>query len=79
MSKDFSREVVADPCTYTLGDPTGPLVVLRVPDKAALPREKRWEGDLPGTTLALTPEADQVDEGRPAGALPHPATARFHL
>ena len=44
--------VAADPCTHTLGDPTGPLVILRVPDKEALPSETRWEGDLPGTTLA---------------------------
>jgi hypothetical protein len=44
--------VAADPCTYTLGDPTGPLVILRVPKREALPSETRWEGDLPGTTLA---------------------------
>jgi putative DNA primase/helicase len=35
-----------------LGDPSGPLVILRVPDKEDLPAETRWEGDLPGTTLA---------------------------
>jgi putative DNA primase/helicase len=50
--KRLTRVVAADPCTYTLGDPTGPLVILRVPDKEALPQETRWEGDLPGTTLA---------------------------
>jgi hypothetical protein len=44
--------VAADPWTYTLGDPTGPLVILRVPVKEAFPSETRWEGDLPGTTLA---------------------------
>jgi putative DNA primase/helicase len=48
----LARIVAADPCTYTLGDPSGPLVILRVPDKEALPQETRWEGDLPGTTLA---------------------------
>ena len=48
----LDRVVAADPWTYTLGDPTGPLVILRVPDKDALPPETRWEGDLPGTTLA---------------------------
>jgi hypothetical protein len=52
----LGREVVADPCTYTLGDPTGPLVILRVPNQATLPPETRWEGDLPGTTLALGPD-----------------------
>jgi putative DNA primase/helicase len=44
--------VAADPWTYTLGDPTGPLVILRIPEKDALPPATRWEGDLPGTTLA---------------------------
>src|SRR5262249_4461960 len=48
----LARVVAADPWTYTLGDPTGPLVILRVPDREALPSETRWEGDLPGTTLA---------------------------
>ena len=45
-------EVAADPWTYTLGDPTGPLAILRLPDKDALPPATRWEGNLPGTTLA---------------------------
>ena len=48
----LDRVVAADPWTFTLGDPTGPLVILRVPDKDALPLDTRWEGDLPGTTLA---------------------------
>ena len=48
----LTRVVAADPYTYTLGDTAGPLVILRVPDKKALPTETRWEGDLPGTTLA---------------------------
>ena len=48
----LDRVVAADPWTFTLGDRTGPLVILRVPDKDALPPETRWEGDLPGTTLA---------------------------
>jgi putative DNA primase/helicase len=52
----LSRAVIADPSTYTLGDPTGELVILRAPDKDALPPETRWEGDLPGTTLALNPD-----------------------
>jgi hypothetical protein len=48
----LARVVAEDPCTYTLGDPSGPLMILRVPDKEDLPAETRWEGDLPGTTLA---------------------------
>ena len=44
--------VAADPLTFTLGDPNGPLVILRVPRKETLPLNTRWEGDLPGTTLA---------------------------
>ena len=48
----LARVVAADPCTFTLGNPSGPLVILRVPDKGDLPAETRWEGDLPGTTLA---------------------------
>lgn len=52
----LGREVIADPFTYTLGDPTGPLVILRVPHEEELPSETRWEGDLPGTTLAAPPD-----------------------
>jgi putative DNA primase/helicase len=48
----LDREVADDPLTYILGDPTGPLAILIVPDKEALPPKTRWEGDLPGTTLA---------------------------
>jgi putative DNA primase/helicase len=48
----LDRVVAADPWTYTLGDPTGPLVILRAPDEDLLPPQTRWEGDLPGTTLA---------------------------
>jgi putative DNA primase/helicase len=51
--KRLDAEVAADPSTYILGDPSGPLVILRVPDRNALPPETRWEGDLPGTTLAM--------------------------
>ena len=51
--KLLDRIVAADQWTFTLGDPTGPLVILRVPDKDALPKKTRWEGDLPGTTLAM--------------------------
>jgi hypothetical protein len=60
--KVLDRVVAADPRTYTLGDPTGPLVILRVPDKDALPPGTRWEGDLPGTTLATPPDVMQRAE-----------------
>src|SRR5260370_30314235 len=50
--RQLDRVVAADPRTFTLGDPTGPLVILRVPAKDTLPQETKWEGDLPGTTLA---------------------------
>ena len=60
--KQLDCVVAADPRTYTLGDPTGPLVILRVPDTDALPPETRWEGDLPGTTLALPADVMQRAE-----------------
>jgi putative DNA primase/helicase len=60
--KQLDRVVAADPRTYTLGDPTGPLVILRVPAEDDLPREVRWEGDLPGTTLALAADIMQRAE-----------------
>jgi hypothetical protein len=60
--KVLDRVVAADARTYTLGDPTGPLVILRVPDKDALPPGTRWEGDLPGTTLATPPDVMQRAE-----------------
>jgi hypothetical protein len=58
----IDRSVAADPRTFTLGDPTGPLVILRVPKEDELPREIRWEGDLPGTTLALPADIMQRAE-----------------
>jgi hypothetical protein len=54
--------VAADPRTFTLGSPTGPLVILRVPDKEALPSSTTWDGDLPGTTIALTADIMQRAE-----------------
>ena len=60
--KLIDRVVAADPRTFTLGDPTGPLAVLRVPDKEALPPGTRWEGDLPGTTLATPADVMQRAE-----------------
>ena len=42
--KQLDRIVAADPRTYTLGEPGGPLVILRVPDKDSLPPETRYKG-----------------------------------
>jgi hypothetical protein len=61
--KLLNRAVAADPRTFTLGDPAGPLVILRVPEKDTLPPETRWEGDLPGTTLATPADVMQRAEG----------------
>lgn len=52
----LDAEVAADPRTFTLGDTAGPLGILRVPDQDALPLQTRWDGDLPGTTLAAPPD-----------------------
>ena len=63
---------------------TGPLVILRVPDKDALPPETRWEGDLPGTTLATPADvmlrAERITWMRKGNKwlLSHPPTARLH-
>jgi hypothetical protein len=61
--KLLNQAVAADPRTFTLGDRTGPLVILRVPDKGALPPETKWEGDLPGTSLATSADVMQRAEG----------------
>ncbi len=60
--KRLDRVVAADPRTFTLGDPTGPLVILRAPDMDALPEDTKWEGDLPGTTLATPADIMQRAE-----------------
>ncbi len=60
--RQLDRAVAADPRTYTLGEPTGPLVILRAPNKDALPKKTKWEGDLPGTTLAMTADIMQRAE-----------------
>jgi putative DNA primase/helicase len=63
--------VAADPKTYTLGDVTGPLVIVRIPDRQALPDNISWEGDLPGSTLATNADimerAERLVWKRPAG------------
>jgi hypothetical protein len=60
--KLLNRAVAADPRTFTLGDPAGPLVILRVPDRDALPPDTLWDGDLPGTTLATPADVMQRAE-----------------
>jgi putative DNA primase/helicase len=78
--KQLDRVVAADPRTYTLGEPGGPLVILRVPDKDALPPETRWEGDLPATTLAMTPDimerAERLEWMQKAGGKGEPRLFR---
>jgi hypothetical protein len=60
--KLLDQAVAADHRTFTLGDRGGPLVILRVPKEEELPAETKWQGDLPGTTLA-TP-ADVVERAQ---------------
>ena len=60
--KQIDRAVAADPQTFTLGDPTGPLVILRVPKEDELPSKTNWDCDLPGTTLAMTADIMQRAE-----------------
>jgi hypothetical protein len=60
--KQIDIIVAADPQTFTLGDPTGPLVILRVPKKEQLHPKTKWEGDLPGTTLATPADIMQRAE-----------------
>jgi hypothetical protein len=60
--KQIDHAVAADPRTFTLGDPTGPLVILRIPKENELPSKTKWDGDLPGTTLAMTADIMQRAE-----------------
>jgi hypothetical protein len=60
--KQIDRAVAADPQTFTLGDPTGPLVILRVPKEDELPPKTKWDCDLPGTTVAMTADIMQRAE-----------------
>jgi hypothetical protein len=60
--KLLDQVVAEDRRTFTLGDPAGPLVILRVPDQDSLPRGARWDGDLPGTTLATPADIMQRAE-----------------
>ena len=46
----LDRIVAADPYTFTCGEG---LVILRVPNREALPPGVTWDGDLPSTTPAL--------------------------
>ena len=69
--KQIDRAVAADPQTFTLGDPTGPLVILRVPKEDELPPNTKWDCDLPGTTVAMTADimqrAERLTWGQRAG------------
>ena len=69
--KQIDRAVAADPRTFTLGDPTGPLVILRVPKEDELPPNTKWDCDLPGTTVAMTADimqrAERLTWGQRAG------------
>src|SRR5579862_3260156 len=60
--KLLDRAVASEPRTFTLGDPSGPLVILRVPDESTLPSLASWGGDLPGTTLATA--ADIIERAQ---------------
>lgn len=60
--RQLDRAVAADARTFSLGDPSGPLVILRVPEANALPPDTRWDGDLPGTTLATPADVMQRAE-----------------
>jgi putative DNA primase/helicase len=48
----LDQAVAADGQTFTLGDRSGPLIILRKPDQDALPSDTFWDEDLPGATLA---------------------------
>jgi hypothetical protein len=61
--KLLDQVVAEDGRTFTLGDPAGPLVILRVPDQDLLPAGTRWDSDLPGTTLATPADIMQRAEG----------------
>ena len=69
--KQIDRAVAADARTFTLGDPTGPLVILRVPKEDELPPKTKWDCDLPGTTVAMTADimqrAERLTWGQRAG------------
>src|SRR6266566_3166570 len=60
--KLLDSAVAADARTFTLGNQTGPLVILRTPQKDTLPPKTRWDGDLPGTTLATAADIMQRAE-----------------
>ena len=80
--KQLDRVVAADPRTFTLGDPTGPLVILRTPKEDELPPNTQWEGDLPGTTLAMTADimqrAEKLEWRQGAGGKAGNRIARTH-
>jgi putative DNA primase/helicase len=80
--KLLDRVVAADHRTYTLGDPTGPLVIMRIPKEDELPADTQWEGDLPGTTLAMSADimqrAEQLEWRQRAGGKAGNRVVRTH-
>lgn len=52
----LDQVVAADPRTFMLGDRSGPLIILRVPNERDVPEGARWEGDFPGTSMATAPD-----------------------
>jgi putative DNA primase/helicase len=80
--KLLDRVVAADSRTYTLGDPTGPLVIMRIPKDDELPPDTQWEGDLPGTTLAMSADimqrAEQLEWRQRAGGKAGNRIVRTH-
>ena len=60
--KAIDDVVAGDPRAYTLGGQSGPLGFLRVPDGNTMPEGASWEGDLPGTTLAMPADIVQCAE-----------------
>jgi hypothetical protein len=58
----LDEAVAADERIFVLGE-SGPLVVLRLPEKEALEDGVRWDADLPSTTLAVTADVMERAEG----------------
>jgi hypothetical protein len=80
--KLLDRVVADDPNTFTLGDPTGPLVILRKPANDILPSDTQWDGDLPGTTLATSADimerAERLEWKQRAGGKGKDRLVRTH-
>ncbi len=77
----LARVVAADQLTYTLGDTSGPLMILRIPDKECTAGENemggRPTGNIPCRCCGCygARGADYMDEEGAVGAVSHPTTA----